>query len=209
MKILIVDDVPSNLRVLRATLEGWDIELFEAAHGAEALALLEREPIDAVISDLQMPTMDGYRFCKELRRHQRFHDLPFIAYTSSHNCPEDEQLALALGADKYMHKPASAKDLTDALNELIRRGYVIHPLASPPSNKSPRAGLCQETVAEKLVRRRRELLLQTSHLHAASEQLQRLAQSISRVLWNQPDPSLSPPTGPGPDAPPRDNPQAL
>ena len=60
--ILIVDDHASNLKVLRATLEAEGLSVFEAENGVEALALLERESVDAIISDILMPRMDGYRF---------------------------------------------------------------------------------------------------------------------------------------------------
>src|ERR1700722_19969274 len=101
MKILIVDDIPANLHLLRAVLEQQSYEVTEAANGLEGLAVLEREPIDAIISDLLMPKMDGYRFCEEVRRNARFCHLPFIVYTSTYNSPGDEKLAFAMGADKY------------------------------------------------------------------------------------------------------------
>ena len=59
MKILIADDVAANRRLLRAVLEARDFQVVEASDGLEALAVLERETVDAIISDILMPKMDG------------------------------------------------------------------------------------------------------------------------------------------------------
>ena len=66
MKVLIVDDTPTNLRLLRAVLEAENFQVIEATDGEQALAILEREEIDAIISDILMPNMDGYRLCDEV-----------------------------------------------------------------------------------------------------------------------------------------------
>ena len=80
MNILIVDDYAINRRLLRAMLEAEGLSVFEAADGVAALAVLEREKIDAVISDILMPGMDGYRLCFELRQSQEFCGIPFIVW---------------------------------------------------------------------------------------------------------------------------------
>src|ERR1043166_1852769 len=85
--ILIVDDNLTNLKLLRATLGAESLTVYEAADGVEALALLERETVDAIISDILMPRMDGYRFCYEVRRSQRTKAIPFIFYTNAYTSP--------------------------------------------------------------------------------------------------------------------------
>jgi PAS domain S-box-containing protein len=113
--ILIVDDNFTNLKVLRATLEAEGLSVFEAENGVEALALLERETVDAIISDILMPRMDGYRFCYEVRRSQRHKAIPFIFYTNTYTSPGDEKLGLGVGAQGFVHKPASAEEILKAL----------------------------------------------------------------------------------------------
>ena len=71
MKVLIVDDNETNRKLLRINLEGEGIETFEAEDGVEALEKLEHERADAIISDILMPRMDGYRFCQEVRKSER------------------------------------------------------------------------------------------------------------------------------------------
>src|SRR6185437_14450015 len=68
MNILIVDDNPTNLKLLRAQLEGEGHAIIQAADGIEALGMLAREKVDAIISDILMPRMDGYRLCNEIRK---------------------------------------------------------------------------------------------------------------------------------------------
>src|SRR5579863_883366 len=117
MNILIVDDIAANRRLLRAILEGEDHTVMEATDGTEALAVLAHDKMDAIISDILMPRMDGYRFCYEVRASERFRHLPFIFYTSTYTSPSDEKLALDMGADKFLTKPAPASKIIQALQE--------------------------------------------------------------------------------------------
>ena len=119
LTILIVDDQPVNLKLLKAQLEGEGHAVLEAANGAEALAVLDRREVDVIVSDILMPVMDGYRLCYEVRRRERLRELPFIIYTSSYVSPSDEKLSLDLGADRYLRKPASAADLMRAIEAAL------------------------------------------------------------------------------------------
>src|SRR5258707_9332097 len=80
--ILIVDDNPTNLKLLRAVLEAESFAVVEAADGVEALEVLKEQKVDSIISDILMPRMDGYRLCLEVRKSES-HALPFIFYTST------------------------------------------------------------------------------------------------------------------------------
>jgi len=67
MNLLIVDDYPNNRKLLRAALEAEGHRVAEASDGVEALEVLGREGVDAVISDILMPRMDGFRLCHKIR----------------------------------------------------------------------------------------------------------------------------------------------
>src|ERR1044071_499764 len=108
MNLLIVDDHRINRKLLRAQLEAENISVIEATDGIDALETLAREPVDAIISDILMPRMDGYRLCHEVRRDPRWSTLPFIMYTATYISPADQKVALDLGADRFIPKPASA-----------------------------------------------------------------------------------------------------
>jgi PAS domain S-box-containing protein len=119
LNILIVDDQPINLKLLRAELEAEGHKVFDASNGQEGLAVLDREQIDVIISDILMPVMDGYRFCYEVRRSERHRGIPFIVYTSTYLSPADEKLSLDLGADRYLGKPASVAEIKRTIAEAI------------------------------------------------------------------------------------------
>jgi PAS domain S-box-containing protein len=121
MNILIVDDEAANQRLLSAILESEGHSVLKAADGAEAMAVLERQKVDAVISDILMPQMDGYRFCYEVRSSELFRDLPFIFYTSSYTSPADKKLGLEIGADKFLTKPVPASEIIQTLEEVTTK----------------------------------------------------------------------------------------
>lgn len=119
MKILVVDDHATNRKLLRVQLEAEGHAVLDAADGVDALASLEREPVHAVISDILMPRMDGYRLCRAVRQSERFSALPFLLYTSTYDSPSDRQLAATVGADGYILKPAPTSVLLEALHAAL------------------------------------------------------------------------------------------
>jgi CheY-like chemotaxis protein len=129
--LLIVDDIATNRKLLRVTLEAEGHTTLEAADGVEALQILARETVDALISDILMPNMDGFRLCHEIRKSERLHALPFIIYTSTYTSPDDMKLAQTIGADKYLTKPAPVAAVLDALREVMDQ-RAARPVPSAP-----------------------------------------------------------------------------
>ena len=119
MKLLIVDDIDINRKVLRLAFEAEGHTALEAADGIEALEVLAREKVDAVLSDILMPRMDGYRLCHEIRTNIQLRDLPIVIYTSTYTSKSDENLARSVGADRYLKKPAPFQTVLTALHEAI------------------------------------------------------------------------------------------
>jgi hypothetical protein len=118
MNFLIVDDYASNRKLLRAALEAEGHEVVEAGDGVEALAVLERRSVDAVITDILMPTMDGFRLCHEIRKSEKFDSsVPVVLYTATYNSPSDRKLAETVGADCYLLKPAPTAAILGAVSE--------------------------------------------------------------------------------------------
>ena len=171
MNLLIVDDTVWNLRLLRAQLEAEGHTILEAADGLEALAVLERAPVDAVISDIFMPRMDGFALCHAIRQHARFKTLPLIVLTSTYNSPADERMAYRIGADKYLIKPAPTHLLMQTLKEL-----VSDPKYQPPRDAQPppEAVVLQEynaTLVRKLEEKNQDLTAALAAVRQVEAQL--------------------------------------
>ncbi len=171
MNLLIVDDDLTSLKLLRTQLESEGHAVFEAHDGVDALALLEHQRMDAVISDILMPRMDGYRLCHVIRKHARLHDLPIILYTSTYTSPGDEKLALDVGANKFLKKPISIETLVAALHEAITM-----PHAAPQPKSLQEVEVLKEyseRLVNKLEKKNTELVASEGKKAAAEEALRR------------------------------------
>ena len=130
MKILIVDDIEENLYLLETLLKGGGYEVVIAKDGLEALVKLKEESVDLIISDILMPKMDGFQFCRECKKDDRFKKIPFIFYTATYTDKKDEEFALSLGADRFILKPKEPEAFLKILNETIeenKKGTLIAP----------------------------------------------------------------------------------
>jgi len=183
MNLLFVDDNPTNLKLLRALLEAEGLTVFDAADGVEALQVLEREKIDAVISDILMPRMDGYRLCFEMRQHERLKNLPFIIYTATYTSPSDEKLAHNLGADIYIKKPASANAIMDALREVTKFTYHHPSRPIEPPEELIRVSEYSQVLVARLLTKNTELHLQAEELANSRQELNAIIQSVDGIVW--------------------------
>ncbi len=118
-KILIVDDEQPNRYLLQVLLQNNGYALDIAANGAEALTLARRAPPDLIISDILMPVMDGFSFCRACKQDPQLQHIPFIFYTATYTDPKDEAFALSLGAERFLLKPAEPVELIAILRETL------------------------------------------------------------------------------------------
>jgi DNA-binding response OmpR family regulator len=115
--ILVIDDV-ANIRTLISNyLEQEGYRMLTAANGREALAVAQQDHPDLIILDLMMPEMGGYEF---LREYGKEHDTPIIILTARLE-ESDKVLGLELGADDYVTKPFSMRELTARVRAVLRR----------------------------------------------------------------------------------------
>lgn len=103
--ILIVDDEPTNLRILNQVLNE-HYKLLFAKSGQEALRLIEKEPPNLILLDVMMPGLTGYEVCEQLKQDRQFKLIPIIFITALSD-PEDEAKGLSLGAVDFISKPIS------------------------------------------------------------------------------------------------------
>ena len=117
-RILVVDDVPQNVRLLEAVLEPRGYEVLTAADGPAALALVESAQPDLVLLDVLMPEMDGYAVCRRIRAREETAVLPVIMVTSSGG--QEKRQAIEAGADDFVQKPFDHHELLTRVRSLLR-----------------------------------------------------------------------------------------
>lgn len=124
-KILVVDDDATLRMALTRYLEkrGYVVQDMESAIGA--LALFEEDPPDLVVSDVMMPDMDGFEFCRRLRASRMGQLVPFI-FLSSRGEVEDRIQGHSIGADDYLIKPFEPKELLAKIEAQLERSRRIH-----------------------------------------------------------------------------------
>lgn len=108
--ILVVDDAPPNVKLLRLILKDAGYRVLEAGSGPEALEILRREKPDAMVLDVRMPGMTGYEVCQAVRRDPEFAALPVIMVTAL-SLPEERIRGIEAGATDFISKPFNRKEL--------------------------------------------------------------------------------------------------
>lgn len=174
MKLLLVDDLEINLKLLRLQLEFEGHQVVTARDGVEALEVLRREAVDGVISDILMPRMDGYRLCIEIRQDERWCELPFVFYAATYTSPSDQALGTSLGADAYIAKPAPIRELIDALSA-ISLGRRTRSACAPPDTSTAVMQLYNQALIQKLQ-------VRTLELGVTNKQLQQLEARMSALI---------------------------
>ena len=116
--ILVVDDVPENVRLLEAVLAPRGYNVVSATDGNAALELVESAKPDLVLLDVVMPGMDGYAVCSELRANEETAVLPVIMITSS--IGQEKTRAIEAGADDFIPKPFNQQELLTRVKSLLR-----------------------------------------------------------------------------------------
>lgn len=108
--ILVVDDAPPNVKLLRLILNDAGYRVLEANNGPQALEILRLEKPDAMVLDVRMPGMTGYEVCKEIRRDPEFAVLPVIMVTAL-SLAEERIKGIEAGATDFISKPFNKKEL--------------------------------------------------------------------------------------------------
>ena len=118
-RVLVVDDIATNLRLLEARLSAEYFEVVTASSGPEALAICERQPVDIVLLDVMMPDMDGFEVCRRLKADGRTSHVPVLMITALDQ-PSDRVRGLEAGADDFLTKPVDDLQLISRVKSLVR-----------------------------------------------------------------------------------------
>lgn len=125
MKILLVDDEPDLLQLLRYKLQQAKYEVQIAENGEDALAALPIFKPNLIVLDVMMPKMNGIEVCRRIRADEVFKELPILMLTAR-TAESDEILGLEVGADDYLPKPVSIHLFLSRVKALIRRSALAH-----------------------------------------------------------------------------------
>jgi len=126
-RVLVVDDVPANVKLLEARLSAEYFDVATALSGAEALALCERAECDIVLLDVMMPDMDGFDVCRKLKANPATHHIPVVMVTALDQ-PSDRVKGLEAGADDFLTKPVTDVALVSRVRSLARLKMVTDEL---------------------------------------------------------------------------------
>ena len=117
-KILIVEDNPRNMRLLKVTLRAKDYTLLEATDGGEALDMAIREQPDLIIMDIQLPKVTGLAVTRRLREIPEFRHIPIIAITA-YAMKGDMEKVIRAGCDAYLPKPINTRELPGMIAAML------------------------------------------------------------------------------------------
>ena len=118
-RVLIVDDIPTNVRLLEARLSAEYYEVLTASSGAQALEICESQDVDIVLLDVMMPEMDGFEVCRRLKANPKTHHLPVLMITALDQSSDRVQ-GLEAGADDFLTKPVDDTQLMARVKSLVR-----------------------------------------------------------------------------------------
>lgn len=118
--ILYVEDNPDNRNLIRRVLNAEGFEVVEASHADQAIKKLEKEMVDLILMDINMPEMDGYTLTAKIRKMDKFTNIPIVAVTANvmHG---DREKSLEAGCDGYIQKPIDIDTIAQQIERFITR----------------------------------------------------------------------------------------
>ena len=119
-RVLIIEDDKDIVELVRYNLEKEDFQVTAAADGLSGLAQVRKSPPDVLLLDLMLPKLSGLEVCKEIRREPSLNQLPILMVTARGD-EADRVIGLELGADDYVVKPFSPRELVARIKALLRR----------------------------------------------------------------------------------------
>jgi len=141
-KIIIIEDEPDILEVLSYNLKREGFEVFSATNGTLGLSLAEKELPDLILLDLMLPGMDGIEICSSIKNNPVAQNALIIMVTAKGE-ESDIVLGLGVGADDYITKPFSPKELVARVKAVLRRGNLVE--TAPATEKVAVGGLSIDT----------------------------------------------------------------
>lgn len=117
-KILVVDDEVHIVNILKFNLKKSGYDVITAVNGEEALSVIEAEMPDLILCDVMMPKLTGFEVCQKVKSDDKYKNIPFILLTAKGQ-EVDKDIGLKFGADLYLTKPFSPKNIVDKITEIL------------------------------------------------------------------------------------------
>lgn len=122
-RVLVVDDEPDFALLVQGNLEKEGFEVDVAYNGVEGIEKVKQNPPDAIVLDVMMPEKDGYEVCAELKKDDRYSDIAILMLTAVADHVTSTRYShydgMAMEADDYLPKPASAEEISDSIKSLL------------------------------------------------------------------------------------------
>ncbi len=184
MKILIIDDDRDSRLILRKNLEDAGHQVEEAIHGVDALFKARASRPELIVSDILMPVMDGYKLCFEVKHDKELNKIPFVFYTATYTDIEDEQLAIGLGASRYILKPMATEDFLQIVTEVVKEAQDAQlPVPDEPTVDPVKLFRMYDSgLARKLLDKVRELEQAKAKIEDSERSFQNLFNSMRDVI---------------------------
>ncbi|MEJ5226376.1 response regulator [Thermodesulfovibrio sp.] len=120
MKILVVDDDKTTRKMVSLILKSKGYDVVTAENGMDGLQKLGTEQINLILTDMNMPYMDGIEFTKQVRTNPDTSHIPIVMLTTEAD-EEEKQRAFKAGVDDYLVKPATAEQIVDSMKKIIKK----------------------------------------------------------------------------------------
>lgn len=119
--IMVVDDEPDIVRLVKISLEMANFDVIDASSGVEALEKVKQRVPDLFLLDIMMPDMNGYEVCQRLKADEKTRNIPVVMLTAKGQKGDAEQ-GLRVGADDYIIKPFDPYELSEQITEILKEG---------------------------------------------------------------------------------------
>lgn len=175
-RVLVVDDIPANVKLLEARLTAEYFEVLTGSNGQEAIDICNRERVDVVLLDVMMPGMDGFEACRRIKTNPRTSHVPVVMVTALDQ-PSDKVQGLESGADDFLTKPVDDIALITRVKNLARLKMLNDEMLMRAST-GRQMGLADSAALEKaLSGRAGRILVVDDHPRSASRLLEALGKS--------------------------------
>ena len=121
--VLVVDDNMQNLELIQAFLEEIDCDTAAAYEGAEALQIVEKQPIDLILLDVMMPKMSGFEVCRRIKNNPQTADIPVIMVTALNEFGDIER-GIDCGTDDFISKPVNKLELLTRVKTMLKLKHL-------------------------------------------------------------------------------------